>query len=332
MKKLAAVVVIAIGCKVAKCQGVDTTARLNFIRPDSGSMSRVVTGKAGFEASGGKVGDGRFVIGKEGLEKGGVGVGKTADDPIREISVATGWGYKRDTVPTINWNLTRPAWRQPFPVQQFLLPAAMIAYGATAVKNGTLQNLNAEVKEHIWEDHPHGKWHIDNFLLYSPTVSVYALNAIGIHGAHNFKDRTMIILLANAFAQGTVFSLKSWTHETRPDASDHLSFPSGHTAEAFVGAEFMRLEYKDVSPWYGVAGYAMATATGVLRMYNNKHWMSDVVAGAGVGIASTRVAYWLYPKLQHWFGKKDVGENGPVSLLTPTYQNGAIGLSYVKVF
>ena len=71
-------------------------------------------------------------------------------------------------------------------------------------------------------------------------------------------------------------------------------FPSGHTTEAFAYAEFIQQEYKDVSPWYGAVGYAAATATGLLRIYNNKHWLSDVVAGAGIGMASTKLAYLLY--------------------------------------
>jgi membrane-associated phospholipid phosphatase len=81
----------------------------------------------------------------------------------------------------------------------------------------------------------------------------------------------------------------------RPDGSSNNSFPSGHTANAFMGAEFLYQEYKDVSPWYGIAGYVVATGTGLFRMYNNRHWFSDVVAGAGFGILSTKVAYWIYP-------------------------------------
>jgi hypothetical protein len=308
MKKLAAVVVIVIGCKMANCQGVDTTAR--FVIGGKNNEASPASGRVDNKA----------------------GIVKPAGDTIREISLTTGWGSKPDTVPVFNWRQKLPAWKQPFPLQSFVLPAAMIAYGVTAVHNGTLKSFNGEVKEQIWEDNPHSKTKIDNFLMFSPAVAVYGLNALGIHGAHNFRDRTMIYLMANVFAQGTVFSVKKWSHETRPDGSDQMSFPSGHTAEAFASAEFMRLEYKDVSPWYGVAGYALATATGMLRMYNNKHWMSDVVAGAGVGIASTRLAYWLYPKVQHWFGKKDAGENGPVSMVMPTYNSGTFGLAYIKTF
>jgi len=273
-------------------------------------------------------------------------------DTIKEISVTPGWGSgatafshqslsvkQRDTVPVWTDSLRRRYdWQKaavlnkPFPVQQFILPAAMIAYGVTAIHNGTLQKVNASVKEQVWADNPHKPFHLDNYLMFTPTLAVYGLNAMGIHGEHNFKDRTIILLMANLIANGTVFSVKNWSHEQRPDGSDYQSFPSGHTAEAFVGAEFMREEYKDVSPWYGIAGYAAATATGLLRIYNDKHWASDVVAGAGVGIASTRLAYWLYPKMQRLFGKKDEKDPQKVSLLMPTYQSGTFGLAYVKTF
>jgi hypothetical protein len=285
-----------------------------------------------------------------------LGYGQNADT-IKEVSATPGWGlhpgrvdrvgkmaadtlpYRTDTVPRWTDSLGRrydwqkaSALNKPFPVQSFILPVAMIAYGVTAVHNGTLQKLNGGVKEQIWEDNPHKPFHLDNYLLFAPTLSVYALNAAGIQGAHNFKDRTIILLMANIFANGTVFSVKNWSHEMRPDGSDYQSFPSGHTAEAFAGAEFMRMEYKDVSPWYGVAGYAMAVGTGMLRMYNDKHWMSDVVAGAGVGIASTRLAYWLYPKMQRLFGGKAAKDPEKVTVLMPTYQSGSLGLSFVKTF
>lgn len=265
-----------------------------------------------------------------------MGYGQVSDT-IREISVTPVRGSRVDTLPRWADSLHRRYdWQKaavlnrPFPAASFIVPAAMIAYGATAVHNGTLQKLNGDVKEQVWEDNPHKLFHLDNYLMFAPTLSVYALNAAGIHGAHNFKDRTIILLMANVIANGTVFSVKGWSHERRPDGSDYQSFPSGHTAEAFAGAEFMRMEYKDVSPWYGVAGYAMATATGMLRMYNDKHWFSDVVAGAGVGIASTRLAYWLYPRMQRLFGKKVDPEK--VSVLMPTYSSGSVGLAYVKTF
>jgi membrane-associated phospholipid phosphatase len=110
--------------------------------------------------------------------------------------------------------------------------------------------------------------------------------------------------MATFFQGASTHLLKRATGVTRPDGTNALSFPSGHTATAFASAEFMRMEYKDVSPWYGIAGYAAAATTGYLRMYNNRHWLGDVLAGAGIGILSTQAAYFLYPKITSLLRKK----------------------------
>ena len=81
----------------------------------------------------------------------------------------------------------------------------------------------------------------------------------------------------------------------RPDGSARNSFPSGHAATAFMGAEFLRREYGHKSVLCAVGGYAAAVFTGYMRIQNNRHWLSDVVTGAAVGIFSTQAAYWLYP-------------------------------------
>jgi len=114
----------------------------------------------------------------------------------------------------------------------------------------------------------------------------------------------------------------------RPDSSNRLSFPSGHTAQAFISAEFLRQEYKDISPWIGVAGYAVAVGTGFLRRYNNKHWLNDVIAGAGVGILSTHLSYWLYPKIKSTF----LGKWNGNPMVAPTHQNRSFGYGMVHQF
>jgi membrane-associated phospholipid phosphatase len=131
--------------------------------------------------------------------------------------------------------------------------------------------------------------------------------------------------MSYAIASAVVIPTKKFTGELRPDSSNSYSFPSGHTSQAFVAAEFLRKEYKDVSPWYGVAGYAFAVTTGYLRMYNNKHWLSDVVAGAGVGILSVHAAYWIYPMLKKKFSKKTTN----TSMLMPYYQQKNVGFVFI---
>ncbi len=159
-------------------------------------------------------------------------------------------------------------------------------------------------------------------------MAVYGLNAIGIKGRNNFKDRTIIYLLSTAITGVTVQSLKAITKVQRPDGFGTNAFPSGHTATAFAAAEFLRMEYKDVSPWYGVIGYLTATTTWILRMYNNRHWFRDILPGAGFGIVSTKVAYWIYPAI-----KKKFFKDKPMNtMILPYYQKGGGGIALVCNF
>lgn len=210
-----------------------------------------------------------------------------------------------------------------------LVPLTMIGYGVVSLGNPELKDLNNEVKEELWMEKNHHQFKIDNYLQWAPAAAVYGLNAIGIKGEHNFKDRTIIYGMSMAILSGTVFATKNISGQLRPDDSDKKSFPSGHTANAFAGAEFLRREYWNTSPWIGVAGYAAAGLTGYLRMYNNRHWLSDVVAGAGVGILSTDLAYFLYPKVKKIFSPR---QKQNATIVAPFYNQGAVGLSFVRNF
>jgi hypothetical protein len=223
-----------------------------------------------------------------------------------------------------------PIVSKPISARSILIPAAMITYGAFTFANKDLKNLNLAVRKEVWEQRESNKGiHIDDFTLVAPIAAVYGLNMAGVKGKHNFVDRSLILGMSQLIGQTLIVSnVKRLSKVIRPDSSNRLSFPSGHTTQAFISAEFLRQEYKHLSPWYGIAGYAVAAGTGFLRMYNNKHWLNDVIAGAGVGILSTRLSYWLYPKLKNTFLKKFKGN----TMVAPTYQNGAVGVGLVHQF
>lgn len=198
-------------------------------------------------------------------------------------------------------NTDEPALRVP----AIIIPAIGISYGVVALHKGALRTLNISTRDEILEDHSDFHTHVDNYLQWSPAAAVIGLNVMGIHGARPFKEELCIYAVSTILMGGTVYGLKHITKEERPDYSSFTSFPSGHTATAFAAAEWLRTEYWQRSPWIGVAGYAAATATGVLRLYNNKHWVSDVVAGAAVGFLSTRIAYLVNPWIEnHIFNRK----------------------------
>lgn len=172
------------------------------------------------------------------------------------------------------------------------------------------------------------KIHIDDYMQYSLMVAVYGLNLAGVKGQHSFKDRTIILAMSYLTMGVLVNSMKYSFRERRPDKSSRNSFPSGHTATAFMGAEFLYQEYKDVSPVIAYAGYAVATATAYLRIYNDRHWINDVIAGACIGILSTKLSYKLYPLIFH---KSDCQRSSNVAAL-PYYDGRNLGLCMSVTF
>ncbi|MCX2575195.1 phosphatase PAP2 family protein [Pedobacter sandarakinus] len=192
-----------------------------------------------------------------------------------------------------------------FGVASFVIPTVFIGYGFFALSNkGFAKELDLSTKAELQEDHPLFAAHVDDYLQFSPAVAVYALQLSGLKGEHNIFDSS-ILYATSAIVMGiSTHIVKQAAGRNRPDDSGTNSFPSGHTASAFMAAEFLHQEYKNVSPFISYAGYFVATSTGALRMYNNKHWLSDVIAGAGFGIASTKIAYLVYPYVRQLFHNK----------------------------
>ena len=135
---------------------------------------------------------------------------------------------------------------------------------------------------------------IDNYTQFAPAVLALGLNVAGVEGRSNLGRFAVSSALAYGIMAGIVNPIKYGAKEMRPDGSTRNSFPSGHTSTAFVSATILHKEYGLTrSPWYSIAGYGVATATGVMRVLNNRHWVSDVLSGAGIGIFSTELAYGI---------------------------------------
>ena len=209
-----------------------------------------------------------------------------------------------------------------FNYKALIAPTILIGYGVIGIESDFLKGFNGSIKEEVNEDIDE-KITIDDFTQYLPAASVYGLNAIGIEGKHGFKERSIILATSYLLVTGTVLTLKSVTRIERPDGTSFNSFPSGHTATAFAGAEFLWQEYKDQSIWYGISGYLVASGTGIFRIYNDRHWLTDVAAGAGIGILCTKTAYWLYPRIQEMLFKK---ETSTKLLMAPFYNGKQFGI------
>ncbi len=200
------------------------------------------------------------------------------------------------------------------------VPLLLISAGLLATTDNDFINKN-EVYEERNEWIPDFHTHVDDYLQYAPIVAVYGLNATGIKGEHDFANRTALLIKAELIMAAIVWPLKKLTAVPRPDTGTPNSFPSGHAAQAFAAATFLHKEYGKGHPLYSVLAYGSATAVGVLRVMNNRHWVSDVLVGAGIGIFATNLAYLTH---QHKWGKKHKQLSGMI--VTPTYGQRSFGM------
>lgn len=180
-----------------------------------------------------------------------------------------------------------------FTYSQLYIPVGLMISGLATIDNGQ-ESIKNEIVEERNEHFSSFRTHVDNYLQFSPIPIAYGLDALGISSKTDIANRTAIMLKGEILMFGTVTLLKHTIHELRPDGSAYTSFPSGHTAQAFAAATFLSEEYQDRFRWMPYAAYGLAAGVGTLRMANNKHYLCDVLAGAGIGILSMKIAYWTH--------------------------------------
>lgn len=187
-----------------------------------------------------------------------------------------------------------------FRVSKLIAPSVMFAAGAAGINwdfydrsiNTPVKNFGDGLRER------YGKIRVDDYLQYAPFAAYLALGASG-RGSHRFVEHLAAGASAYAVLGVLVNGLKYTVCDMRPDGTTRNSFPSGHTATAFMGAELLRLEY---GGWLGAGAYVAAAAVAAMRIYNGRHWLSDVLGGAAIGVVSANAGYWLLPLERKWFG------------------------------
>ena len=148
---------------------------------------------------------------------------------------------------------------------------------------------------------------VDDYLQYAPGLAAVIMKACGVQSRSSWGRMIVSGAFSVAIMSAVVNGMKYSIGTLRPDGSTHNSFPSGHTATAFTAAHILHKEYGELSPWISVGGYTVATFVGVSRILNNRHWISDVLAGAGIGILSTELGYFLADLIFKEKGLHDFG-------------------------
>ena len=181
-----------------------------------------------------------------------------------------------------------------FKAGELIMPLSLITAGTLGFIE-PIRTSRVEVRDFLNDWRGDRRTKVDDYLQYVPLASVYGLSLLGAEAKNNYVDRTLELATSYIALAIMVNGIKYSARELRPDGSAYNSFPSGHTATTFMGAELVRIEYGEEHPWLAVGAYTIASTVGVLRVYNNRHWFTDVFAGAGIGILSARIGYWLLP-------------------------------------
>lgn len=180
-----------------------------------------------------------------------------------------------------------------FQPKQLIIPSGLILTGIAFNGSGR-ESVKNEFVEERNEAIPKFRTRLDDYLQFSPIALTYGFEAIGMKPKTDIANRSVILLKSELIMFASVELLKNTTKTLRPDGSAYNSFPSGHTAQAFAAATLLSEEYGYRYKWVPYVSYGLASGVGALRMANNKHYISDVLVAAGIGILSTKIAYWTH--------------------------------------
>ena len=204
---------------------------------------------------------------------------------------------------------TNTKWYKTEVFRKGAVPAALIGVGLYTFKDkGFLSRTSIHDMRNRYVPQFSNK--LDDYLQYAPIAAVYGLNLVGVKGQHSYQRATVSLGMSFLMSAAIVHAGKTFLDVERPDGSSNNSFPSGHTTTAFVAATFLHKEFGQYrSPIYSILGYTSATTIGIYRQLNNRHWISDVLVGAGIGIVSTEICYAFAEAIY-----KDKGKNKPLYL------------------
>ena len=176
----------------------------------------------------------------------------------------------------------------------YVLPAALLTYGWLKPVAPGIERLDDRIHERIQERHPGFSTQLDSYLQWAPSASIYAMDLAGVKTRHGFRDHLLIDAGSILVAGGLGYAMRRIGRNFDVYNNGDSEFPSGHATNAFRGAEIVRQELRHSHPVWSYSGYVMASAVGVLRLYNGQHYLTDVIAGAGLGILSTKLTYWMH--------------------------------------
>jgi len=176
-------------------------------------------------------------------------------------------------------------------LKKSILPASLIGVGIIINKSTFEKTFQKDIRNSVGTNY---KTNIEDYLAFAPVAQMYIADIAGVKSKNHWFDQSKNLFISNLFSVGITFALKKSNHKIRPNGEAD-SFPSGHSALAFTNATVLYHEFHNTAPGLAYSGYAFATTVGIFRMLNNKHFLSDVLVGAGIGIAVTNLVFYFKP-------------------------------------
>ncbi len=178
-----------------------------------------------------------------------------------------------------------------FAVKKYIIPSVLLVSGALISNSELEQNLKESIVSKVGENF---EFKIDDYFQYVPVAELYIADIFKVKAKNHWFDQTKYLLISNLITTGIAKVLKFSINKTRPNGLQY-SFPSGHTTVAFTNATVLYNEFYQTSSLLAYSGYLFSTTTGIFRLINNKHWLSDVLFGAGLGMVVTNLVYYFEP-------------------------------------
>ena len=179
-----------------------------------------------------------------------------------------------------------------------IIPGTLILYGGLKPVISDIPNLDNNIHADIQQNHPGFHTNAADYIMWAPSASIYAMDALKVKTTHNFREHLILDAGSIIITGGIGYGMRLITQNIKVYTANGTDFPSGHTANAFRGAEILHQELKESHQLLSYNGYIVATSVGLLRLYDKDHLLSEVLAGAGLGILSAKLTYWIFDKVK----------------------------------
>lgn len=141
--------------------------------------------------------------------------------------------------------------------------------------------------------------HLDDWLLWGPIPIMYGADLFKVPAKNTVWNQTKFLIISEIGTSALTWGLKLGLRIERPDNGALDAYPSGHTSQAFCQSQVLFNEFRETAPLLAASGFLFSVPVAALRVLNNRHWVPDVLLGAGVAILVTNLVYHFEP-LKDW--------------------------------